>query len=169
MVIDKKELSKLSPKERIRKLRLLEEERRKEANEIEGLIRESMKELKTDKIAEEFAPETKTVDISRLFETSAEHNLERTARDGAALSSAKGTKGYQTLLQIQYDYTKLKKFEYALSTEGALTEEQLASIGQIGERINKAERYMTESEKTASKLDASRMVLYKLKKETGLH
>ena len=50
----------------------------------------------------------------------------------------------------------------------AETEEQKTAIGQIGERISTAERYMTEGEKSASKLDASRTVLYKLKKETGL-
>ena len=42
------------------------------------------------------------------------------------------------------------------------------SIGQIGEKLNVAEKYMTESERTASKLNASKAVLYKLKKETGL-
>ena len=41
-------------------------------------------------------------------------------------------------------------------------------VGETGERLNMAERYMTESEKTASKLNASRAVLYKLRKETGL-
>ncbi|MBI2657517.1 hypothetical protein HYX08_02370 [Candidatus Woesearchaeota archaeon] len=166
-MIDKKEFTKLSPGERIKRLKLLEEEKKKEVDEIGHLIRDSMRELKTDKLAEEVAPEQKAVDISRLFESNAGHNLEWTARKETA-SSGKGSKGYQTFLQVQYDYTKLKKFEYALSVEGTLTQEQLASIGQIGERINRAERYMTDSEKTASKLDASRIVLYKLKKETGL-
>lgn len=165
-MIDKKELTRLSPKERIKRLKLLEEEKKKEVDEIGHLIRDSMRELKTDKLAEEVAPEQRAVDISRLFESNAGHNLEGAAKKEA--SSGKGNQGYQTLMQVQYDYTKLKKFEYALSVEGTLTQEQLASIGQIGERINRAERYMTESEKTASKLDASRVVLYKLKKETGL-
>lgn len=169
MAFDKKEFSKLSPEERIKKLKLLEEEKKKEVDEIEHLIRDSMRELKTDKLAEEVAPEQKAVDISRLFEPNAGHELERTARREVAAMGKNSGAGYQTMMQVQYDYKKLKGFEYALSIEGALTEEQLLSIGQIGERISRAEKYMTESEKTASKLDASRVVLYKLKKETGLH
>ena len=55
-----------------------------------------------------------------------------------------------------------------VSSGGNLSEQQLAAIGQIGEKLSIAEKYMTESEKIASKLDASRNVLYKLKKETGL-
>ena len=63
MTIDKKELTKLSPEERIKKLKLMEEERKKEVNEIEELIKKSMHELKTDKIAGEIAPEQRAVDI----------------------------------------------------------------------------------------------------------
>lgn len=168
MTIDKKELTKLSPQERIKKLRLMEEERKKEVGEIERLIRESMQELKIDKIAEEVAPEQRAVDISRLFETTGGERLERTAKQEAP-QLAKGTKGYQAIVQTYEAYSKLSKFYSIVSMGGSLTEEQVALIGQIGERITFAERYMTEGEKAASKLDASRAVLYKLKKETGLH
>ena len=169
MTIDKKELSKLSPKERIKKLKLLEEERKKEVDEIEKLIKESMQALKTDKIAEEVAPEQRAVDISRLFEAGGGEKLERTARREAGTAAfGKGTKGYQAIVQTYEAYSQLSKFYSVVSMGGSLTEEQKASIGQIGERINTVERYMTEGEKAASKLDASRIVLYKLKKETGL-
>ena len=40
MAIDPKDLAKLSPQERIKKLKQLEEERKKEGNEIERLIKE---------------------------------------------------------------------------------------------------------------------------------
>ena len=168
MTIDKKELTKLSPRERIKKLKLMEEERKKEVNEIEELIKKSMQELKTDKIAEEIAPEQRAVDISRLFEAKGEERLERTAREGAP-QLVKGTKGYQALVQTYEAYSQLSKFYSIVSMGGSLSEEQKTAIGQIGERISTAERYMTEGEKAASKLDASRVVLYKLKKETGLH
>ena len=168
MTIDKKELTKLSPRERIKKLKLMEEERKKEVNEIEELIKKSMQELKTDKIAEEIAPEQRAVDISRLFEAKGEERLERTAREGAP-QLVKGTKGYQALVQTYEAYSQLSKFYSIVSMGGSLSEEQKTAIGQIGERISTAERYMTEGEKAASKLDASRIVLYKLKKETGLH
>ena len=42
MTIDKKELSRLSPEERIKRLKLMESERKKEVDEIEELIKKSM-------------------------------------------------------------------------------------------------------------------------------
>ena len=168
MTIDKKELARLSPEERIRRLKLMEGERKKEVDEIEKLIKESMQAIKTDKIAEEVAPEQRTVDISRLFETRGGEKLERTARKEAPASLAKGAKGYQAIVQTYEAYSQLSKFYSVVSMGGSLNEEEKKIVGEIGERINVAERYMTEGEKAASKLDASRIVLYKLKKETGL-
>ncbi|MBI3034963.1 hypothetical protein HYY71_01445 [Candidatus Woesearchaeota archaeon] len=168
MSIDRKELAKLSPQERIKKLKLMEEERKKEVDEIERLIRDSMQALRTDKLAEEVAPGQRAVDISRLFEARGEERLERTAREAGQVSLAKGTKGYHAFVQTYEAYSQLSKFYGIVSMGGSLSEEQKAAIGQIGEKINIAERYMTEGEKAASKLDASRIVLYKLRKETGL-
>ena len=167
MPIDKSELNRLSPDARIKRLKQLEEESKKEAEEIGDLIRKSMQELKTGKLAEEIMPAQKPVDISGLFEPGGGGRLERAAkRESKGLG--KDSKGYQAIAQTYEAYTQLQKLDKSLSIYGNLTEEQLAAIGQIGERISKAEKYMTESERTASKLDASRAVLYKLRKETGL-
>ena len=168
MAIDKKELSKLSPKERIKRLKSLEEEGKKEVQEIEQLIKKSMEEMKTDKLAGEIAPEQKSVDISRLFESNEGQRLERTARKEMPTILSRETKGYQALVQTYEAYTQLQKLDKALSMYGRLTEEQRSLVGEIGERLNRAEKYITESERTASKLDAGRAVLYKLKKETGI-
>ena len=168
MPIDKKELEKLSPAERLKKLRSMEEAGKKEANEIEALIKKSMQEMKIDKIAKDVAPEQRAVDISGLFEAGNEHNLERTARREAR-GNAKAATGYHAIAQTYQAYGELKGMYGVVSSGGSLTEEQRAAIGQIGEKLSRAEKYMTESEKTSSKLDASRNVLYKLKKETGLN
>jgi len=168
MDIDKKELTKLSPEERIKKLKLMEEERKKEVNEIGTLIRESMREIKTEKIAEEITPEQRGVDISRLFEARGEEKLERTARKDAPAASMKGTKGYQAIVQTYEAYSRLAQMYGKVSMGGSLTVEEINAINLIGEQIGVAERYMSEGEKSASKLDASRIVLYKLRKETGL-
>ena len=167
MPIDKNELNKLSPDARIKRLKQLEKERKKEEEEIGQLIKKSMQELRTGKLAEEIAPAPKPVDISGLFEPSGGERLERTAKQGA-VSMAKGTKAYQAFVQTYQDYSKLKSLYGIVSAGGSLTKEQFAAIGDIGERIVTAEKYMTESEKTASKLDAGRFVLYKLRKETGI-
>ena len=168
MTIDKKELTKLSPKERIKKLKLMEDERKKEVDEIEILIRQSMHELKTDMLAEDVAPEPKLVDISRLFEATGEHGLERTAREEASPNSARGSRGYQAIVQTYEAYSQAMRLSSAVSMGGRLSEEEKRLMGNIIERVNTAERYMTEGEKASSKLDATRAVLYKLKKETGL-
>ena len=168
MSIDKKELSKLSPEERIKKLKLLEEERKKEVDEIEELIKKSMQELKTDKLAEEITPERRAVDISRLFETAGEQRLERTAREESPAALMRGTRGYQAVVEAYQAYSQAKELYGIASMEGNLTEEQKSAMRQIEEKMNTAERYMTDSEKTASKLDAGRVTLYRLKKLTGL-
>ena len=167
MPIDKSELNKLSPDARIKRLKQLEEESKKEAEEIGDLIKKSMQELRTGKLAEDIAPAQRPVDISGLFEPAGGERLERTAKQSAA-SMPKDTKSYQAFVQTYRDYSQLKNLYGIVSIGGSLTQDQLAAIGQIGERIVKAEKYMTESERTASKLDASRAVLYKLRKETGI-
>lgn len=169
MGIDKKNLARLSPEERIKKLKLMEDERKKEVGEIEALIRQSIEEMRTDKLAEEVAPPQRAVDISRLFEAGGEQKLERTAREESFTpASIKGSKSYRALAQTYEDYSQLKRLYGIVAMGGSLTEEHRAAISQISERINVAEKYMTEGEKTASKLDPSRAILYKLKKETGL-
>lgn len=163
-MIDKKELTRLSPEQRIKKLKLMEEEKKKEFDEIGKLIRDSMQELKIDKIAGEISPEQRTVDISSLFESNEGQKLEKTARKA---KGAGGTRGYQAIAQVSYDYTQLKKFDDIISMGYSLTEEQRAAIGKIGERVT-ADKYSTIGEETASLLDASRATLYKLEKELGL-
>lgn len=164
-MIDKKEFTKLSPQERIKKLKHLEEDRKKDVNEIEQLIRQSMQEIKTDKLAVEIAPEQRSVDISKLFERENGNRLERAAKKA---KNEPGTGNYQAVTQVYHAYSQLTEFYGILAGGSGLTKDQLNAIGQIGERLNTAEKYMTESEKTVSKLNASRAVLYKLKKGTGL-
>ena len=167
MTIDKKELTSLSPEERIKKLKLMEEERKKEVNEIERLIKESVQEIKTEKIAEDFAPEAKQVDISRLFETTGEQKLERTAREGApAASFGKGARGYHAFVQAYQDYSSLKKLA-GYAAAGNLSHEHLAAVDAIGERIDKT-RYETASSELANILVASRAALHKIRKYSGM-
>ncbi len=166
MTLNKKELNRLSPAERIKRLKLMEESKKKEVDEIEKLIKESMHELNIGKIADDIAPEQKPVDISKLFEAD-DAGLERTARkeSNRGLNAAPG---YQAIAQTYEAYSQLQKLDKSLSLYGNLSDDQLAQVGAIGEKLNRVEKYMTESEKAASKLDAGKAVLYKLKKETGL-
>ena len=165
-MIDKKEITKLPPQERIKRLKLMENERKKEVDEIELLIKESIREIKTDKLAEEIAPEQRVVDISRLFEIRGEQALEGAARKGRA-NFIRGV-SYPTFIQTYEDYSKLKKLYSILFTSGSLTEDQLSLVGKIGERINRFQKYVPEGEKYTSILDASKAVLKKLRSESGI-
>jgi len=161
MAIDKKELSRLSPGERLKKLKTLEEDSKKEVDEIGQLIRDSLKELKTGKLAEEITPEQKPVDISSLFEAS--KGLEKKA------NSETGTKGkgdYQAFIQAYQDYSSLKKMMHYAASSG-LMEEQIQIIDKIGERLDKT-KYETVSAEIANIIVASRAALHKIKKYSGL-
>ena len=146
MPIDKEELAKLSPEQRLKKLRSMEEAGKKESDEIGALIKKSMQEMKIDKIAKDVAPEQRAVDISGLFEANHGHNLERTAGREAR---GKAATGYHAIAQAYQAYGELKSMYTVVSSGGSLTEEQRAAIGQIGEKLSRAEKYMTESEKTS--------------------
>lgn len=171
MALNVKDLSKLSPEERINRLKALEtenkkklEEQNKEIEEIGKLIKDSIKEINTNKIASEIAPNNRVVDISRLFEQKDDDNIIGTKQDFFDI----GTESYKLFSQLGDDYKELKQFYGIVQGGYSLNENQVALLSRIDERINVAEKYMTEAEKQSSKLDASRMVLYKLKKDSGL-
>ena len=166
MAINKKELNRLSPEERIKRLKEMEEDGKKEAKEIGKLIKDSMHEMKIAELAEEITPEQKEVDIASLF-APAEGSLEGAV--ASAPANAEEDVGYKGVSQLYSDYSQLREMYGIVATGNPLSEEHVAIIGTIGERINIAEKQMTESERIASKLVASRQILYKLAKETGLN
>ena len=165
MTIDKKELTKLSPEERIKRLKLMEEERKKEVNEIEELIKKSMQELRTDKLAEEVAPGQRTVDISRLFEPSGEQKLERTAREEST-SALRGKGDYQAFKQTYQDYSNLKRM-MGYAAAGTFNQDQLAVVDEIGERLDRT-KYQNTSAEIANMVVASIATLHKIKRYAGM-
>jgi hypothetical protein len=168
MAIDKKKLSELSPEERIKKLKELQEEKKKDSSEINKLLKSSEKQLQAQRLADEISPRQREVDISQLFEIVAGGQLEITVANESEGPIGEGTGTYQAFTQLYSDYSQLKEFYDIASGGSGLTREQLNAIGQIGERLNTAEKYMTEGERISHILDPSKTILYKLKKETGL-
>src|SRR3989338_10787955 len=117
-MINKAELHRLKPEDRIKRLKQLEEENKKEVIEIEKLIKEAGKEIRIEKIAEDNMPHPAAVDITRLFEAEGE-SLERAVKKEAPESSQNS--GYSALTQAYEDYYQLKRaVNYAAS--GALNE-----------------------------------------------
>jgi hypothetical protein len=162
MAFNRKELAKISPEERIEMLREIEEKEKEELKEIGELIKDSMHELKIAKIAEEIVPEQKDVNIASLFEAE-QGNIE-----GAASFPSNAEEQDYRANQLYSDYSQLREMYSAVAAGNQLSEEHVSIIGTIGERINIAEKQMTEGEKTATKLVASKAIIYKLAKETGL-
>ena len=161
--LDKSSLKKLSTKERVKKLKQLEDERKSEVNEIEALIKDSMKELKIDEVASEITPEPRDVDIGRLFESEGTQ-LEKTVRE-----ESKGEEEplrYLSVKQAYEDYRQLQDISYA-SMMGVANQSQMESLDKIGERLDKV-KYISASAEAANILVASRAALHKIKKYAGL-
>lgn len=69
MALDKDDLEKLSPEERIKKLKEIEDERKKDLEETESLIEKTKAEIERNKdIPDIEVPALEPVDISAMFE-----------------------------------------------------------------------------------------------------
>ncbi|MBI2208200.1 hypothetical protein HYU50_01790 [Candidatus Woesearchaeota archaeon] len=159
----KKELRKLKPADSIKKLKEMEEKRKEEITEIEDLIKDFEKEMKTDLVAEEIAPEARDVNIANLFEEES-RELEFTVKKEAPGEDK--SPGYVSIKQLYGDYTALKDIQYA-SITGSLTPAHLDKVDQIGERLDRT-KYHSASQDAANILVASRATLYKIRKYAGL-
>jgi len=153
--LDKEELEKLTPAEKIKRLKKLEEDNKKEIQEAEKLIKKTTAEIEREKIAESVkVPETKPVDIESLFKEAP--SLETTVKEEAP--SAEKEEG--TLYQLAQAYEEAKGMLYS---EEPLNENQLEWIDKLGERVEKA-TYQTESNQIANLAVATRSIVQKLKK-----
>src|SRR3990167_3186584 len=92
MALDTNELKKLSPEERVKRLKEMEQQRKSEMGEIESLIKKSMNEAKNDKIAEKVAPPTREVDITKLFTEEEKEWKQQDRRQAQALEEQAGVK-----------------------------------------------------------------------------
>ena len=160
----KKELRKLKPQARLKKLKELEEKTKAEIINIEYLIKDSEKELKTEEVAEEIVPDQIEVNIGRLFEEG--EQLERTVKKEAPETPESEGRGYVSFQQAYSDYSRLQDITYA-SMMGPLTSTQMDTVDKIGERLDRT-KYQSASKEAVDILVASRAVLYKIKKYAGL-
>lgn len=151
---DKDELRRLAPAERIRKLRELEEERKKEIEEAEKLIRESVEDLRREKATEDVEiPEAEEVNIEDLF--GGEKLEDTVAKEAPADEDAIK---YQT--NIDYDYLR------HVDT-GNIQNYNMEHIEQIRERLADID-YKALSADVAKQVVGTRKVLYELKKSLGM-
>jgi hypothetical protein len=178
MMIDADELRKLSPEERVKRLKEMEHQHKKEIGEIESLIKRSLQEAKTDKIAEKVAPPPREVDITKLFTEGEREGHEREQRRGrsqqleeqATIKYLSETKYRGNLQQqIAQDYTSLKKMMEGYISLGSLSSTQIEQLERIEQRMDIVS-YQThaQSEKMAIMMSSSRAALHSIRKYAGL-
>ena len=159
----KKELRKLNPQDKIKKLKDLQEKRKAEIVGIDELIKNSEKELRAETVAEKISPQHLEVNIKKMFEEESAQ-LEGTVKKEAP----QGAKGgdYLSLKQAHSYYSALQDIAYASMT-GTLTDSHLDVIDQIGEKLDKT-KYHSASQDAVNLLVASKATLYKIRKYAGL-
>jgi len=159
MVFNKKELAKLSPEQRIKKLKEIEEQNKKEKEEIEKLITQSKSDAETELVESRIKlPETKPVNIDELFAAPASL-LEQKAKEELSAEEEK-----QIKYQVAESYEALKEAAYGGEEE---RQNLLEKVDQIGERLEKA-KYVSISEETNRMVTASQSVIHKLRRFANL-
>ncbi len=174
MTINADELRKLSPEQRVKRLKEMEEQHKKDMGEIETLIKKSMNEAKNDRIAEKVAPPPREVDITKLF-TEEEKEWKQQERKQSLEEQASvkylADTSYRSgpAQQIAQDYSSLKKMMEGYISPGGLSGSQIEQLDQMEQRINNAS-YQThaQSEKMAIMMTGSREALHRIKKYAGL-
>lgn len=154
--LDKNELQKMTPSERIKRLKELEEENKQEIEEAEDLIQKTEADITREKISESVkVPETKPVDIESLFK--GEPGLETTVREEAPAREAEAE---GPLYQLAQAYEEARGMLYS---EEPLNSRQLEWIDRMGERVEKI-KYQTTSDEIANLAVATRSLIHKIKK-----
>lgn len=166
MPLDKDNLRKLSPEERLKRLKEMEEDRRKDVDEIEKLIRRSLDELRVDQLAERITPREASDTLSRIVQDAEEETAEaQLKREEAVLEP--GTVDYQLMGQVYSSYSSLRRvLGYELSP-GTLSEEQSQALDQLGEHLETV-KYTTTTQQVADMANTSRELIGRIKRYAGL-
>jgi hypothetical protein len=147
---DPKELKRLSPEERLKRLKALEEERKKELVEADKLIKESIVELEEAVQVRERPPEPQQT--GRIPEPESESALERQVRKEEPAGDVK------------------QGVQYAINLYGELAEAREAGQGydtrmravDLYERIKQQEQYMSQDSTVKHIAEGSRRIMREL-------
>jgi len=165
--INKEELMRLSPEERIRRLRQLEEERKKEIEDAQKLIRESEGQIERDRSLEDVeVPEAPSVDISKLFGAEEKETLEGAVEEAPQPEM----EGEHLRYQVQQDYEALKELQEGMINNTVNPYDAANQVNEIEERLNTInyQQAKQESKEVADQLVASRNVIQMIKKYGGI-
>ncbi|MFH1408556.1 MAG: hypothetical protein ABIH34_01485 [Nanoarchaeota archaeon] len=154
MVDDLEHIKRLPPEERIAALRTWREEREKELknelNEASKLITESEGELERDRLVERIdIPDALTIDISDLFKGEPATVKEKTEREEFLK------------YQVGQAYDAVKEAAYTSLTNAAISD-----LEKIEDHLDKFQG-LHLSKEVSTLLDATKSVIYNIKKYSG--
>ena len=151
--LDKEELAKLSPTQRIKRLKEIEEDSKKDIAEAEDLIRRSESEIETAESEKKIAvPESRKVDISDLF------GPEPSQLEAKAKEAKKEPSQQQLLYMANQAYEEATSLAYREATP-----ELLEQIDELGEKVDKMQ-YHSLTEEITNKVVATRSLIHKIKR-----
>ena len=134
MVTRLKEIKKLSPEERIKRLKKIEEENKKEINEAEKIIKDSIREIDVkEKIKDLPIPQIKAVDIESLF-----------APEEKEVFAAKRYKDLR-VRHVEEETAEIPLEETVEQERPEITKEELAAHAQYQILANELRREPTEN------------------------
>jgi len=156
MALDKKNLRRLLPEDRLKKLREIEEHSKKELEEAEKLIKESKEDIKKEEaLSSVDIPEEESVDITKLFDD--KEGLEETVQEAPQEIKEEN---------ILYDVGKIREYVENIG-KGPVNNYTMERVDKMNEELNSID-YTQLSKQAADKLNATRNVVYEMKKHLGM-
>ena len=169
---DLEDIKKLSPEERIDRLRKLEENKKKEIEEAHKLIEESVGQIKKEEeLRDEIeTPKPKQVDITKLFEGEKESLEGVVEREKKELSEGELEQHRQYQHQLSKEavgdlYNRVKDVYNQVKESGNITSEQQNRLDDINYAMQyksndiKSGTYKTASDEISDVMDASKKIL----------
>jgi len=154
------ELKRLSPEERLKKLKEFEDQRKKDLEETQKMIKSSMEEARREKAVEDVdIPDSEPVNIDKLFDSD-EENLESAVH--AEHQAFDNADGENLSYQLKQDFEELKNLSYK-----ELDQYEVGKLEEIEDRLGKVS-YENASKDMAQQLVTSKGIVYNIKKYGGL-
>ena len=139
------EIKKLSPEERIKKLKELEEQHKKELEEAKKLIQESVEEIKRDEIAKQIEiPEQEQVNIDELFVPEGEDLEQAVAKEPAPLVETKQYEMPGTVPEeVTNLYSRLTELREEFQQADYMNPQQQKELSQAEQRLKQIDANYT--------------------------
>jgi hypothetical protein len=165
------EFEKLSPQERIKKLKELEEKSKKEIEKAQKLIRESEEEIAIEeKVKQVRIPEDQEVDVKKLFRRE-EPSLEETVEKEAPKISEEDLRQQQQYLKKLTTDRIEERANYLqrqINETGYINNQQMAEVAAMYQEIQRREEgleqgtYKPVSARVEEELDMARGIAKKI-------